>query len=54
MAEVWRTGSAQKIWKPIRSMAFDCYFLGGVDKFVMDGDTITAWMSRDRRYSLHT
>ncbi|MEE0204916.1 MAG: hypothetical protein UEE32_06180 [Oscillospiraceae bacterium] len=23
------------------SMRFDCYFLGGVDQFVMDGDTIT-------------
>ena len=23
------------------SMAFNCYFLGGVDKFIMDGDVIT-------------
>lgn len=52
MAEVYGPEAAEKYEADPGSMAFDCYFLGGVDKFVMDGDTITGLDERDRRYSL--
>lgn len=41
MAEVYGPEATEKYEADPDSMAFDCYFLGGVDKFVMDGDTIT-------------
>lgn len=33
------------------SMAFNCYFLGGVAKFVMDGHTITGLDAQGREFS---
>ena len=37
MAEVYGPEATEKYEADPDSMAFDCYFLGGVDKFVMDG-----------------
>lgn len=41
MAEPYGPEAAEKYAASPDSMAFNCYFLGGVDKFVMDGHTIT-------------
>lgn len=41
MAEPYGPVAAEKYASDPNSMAFNCYFLGGVDKFVMDGHTIT-------------
>ena len=41
MAEPYGEEATEKYAADPDSMAFNCYFLGGVDKFVMDGDTIT-------------
>ncbi len=41
MAEPYGAEAAEKYEADPGSMAFNCYFLGGVHKFVMDGDTIT-------------
>ena len=35
-------------------MAFNCYFLGGVDKFVMDGHTITGLDAQGQEVFSHT
>lgn len=41
MAEPYGAEAAEKYTADPSSMAFNCYFLGGVEKFVVDGDTIT-------------
>ena len=41
MAEPYGPEAAEKYAQEPDSMAFNCYFLGGVAKFVMDGHTIT-------------
>ncbi len=41
MAEPYGPEATEKYAADPDSMAFNCYFLGGVDKFVMDGHTIT-------------
>ena len=41
MAEPYGPEAAEKYTADPESMAFNCYFLGGVEKFVMDGHTIT-------------
>lgn len=41
MAETYGDAAAEKYAADPDSMAFNCYFLGGVAKFVMDGDSIT-------------
>lgn len=40
-AEPYGPEAAEKYAASPDSMAFNCYFLGGVDKFVMDGHTIS-------------
>ena len=35
-------------------MSFNCYFLGGVDKFVMDGHTITGLDAQGQEVFSHT
>ena len=41
MAEPYGPEATEKYAADPDSMSFNCYFLGGVDKFVMDGHTIT-------------
>ena len=41
MAEPYGAEAAQKYADDPDSMAFNCYFLGGVQRFVMEGSTIT-------------
>ena len=41
MAEPYGPEAVEKYEADPDSMAFNCYFLGGIDKFVMDGHTIT-------------
>ena len=41
MAEPYGDAAAEKYAADPDSMAFNCYFLGGVAKLVMDGDSIT-------------
>ena len=41
MAEPYGPEAAEKYEADPDSMAFNCYFLGGIDKFVMDGHMIT-------------
>ena len=41
MAEPYGPEAAEQYAADPDSMAFNCYFLGGIDKFVMDGHTIT-------------
>lgn len=41
MAEPYGAEASEKYTADPDSMAFNCYFLGGVHEFVMDGDTIT-------------
>ena len=41
MAEPYGAEAAEKYTADPDSMAFNCYFLGGVDKFIMDGNVIT-------------
>ena len=41
MAEPYGAEATEKYTADPDSMAFNCYFLGGVEKFVMDGYTIT-------------
>ena len=40
-AEPYGAEAAEKYTDDPDSMAFNCYFLGGVDKFIMDGNVIT-------------
>ena len=41
MAELYGAEATEKYTADPDSMAFNCYFLGGVDKFIMDGNVIT-------------
>ena len=41
MAELYGAEATEKYTDDPDSMAFNCYFLGGVDKFIMDGNVIT-------------
>ena len=41
MAEIYGDEATQAYENDLESMRFDCYFLGGVAQFVMDGDVIT-------------
>lgn len=54
MAESYGAEAAEKYAADPESMAFDCYFLGGVDKFVMDGDTITGVDGKGEEVFSHT
>ena len=47
MAEPYGPEAAEKYEADPDSMAFNCYFLGGIDKFVMDGHTITCSRKSD-------
>ena len=54
MAEPYGTEAAEKYAEDPDSTAFNCYFLGGVDKFVMDGDTITGLDAQGQEVFSHT
>lgn len=41
MAEIYGAEAIEKYTVDPESMRFDCYFIGGVNQFVMDGHTIT-------------
>lgn len=49
-----RPGGGGKYAADPDSMAFNCYFLGGVDKFVMDGHTITGLDAQGQEVFSHT
>ena len=51
MAEPYGAEAAEKYAADPDSMAFNCYFLGGVAKFLMDGDTITVKMNEHVDYN---
>ena len=51
MAGIYGPEATEKYAADPNSMAFDCYFLGGVQKFVMDGSIIRVWMQRARKSS---
>ena len=46
--------AAEKYAADPDSMSFNCYFLGGVDKFVMDGHTITGLDAQGQEVFSHT
>ena len=50
-AKIYGADAAEKYAADPDSMAFDCYFLGGVSKFVMDGHRSPVWTRRARRFS---
>ena len=54
MAEPYGAEAAEKYAADPDSMAFNCYFLGGVEKFVMDGDTITGLDAQGQEVFSHT
>ena len=54
MAEPYGPEATEKYAADPDSMAFNCYFLGGVDKFVMDGDTITGLDAQGQEVFSHT
>ena len=54
MAEPYGPEAAEKYAADPDSMAFNCYFLGGVDKFVMDGHTITGLDAQGQEVFSHT
>ena len=54
MAEPYGPVAAEKYASDPNSMAFNCYFLGGVDKFVMDGHTITGLDAQGQEVFSHT
>ena len=51
MAEPYGPEAAEKYAADPDSMAFNCYFLGGVDKFVMDGHTISGLDAQGQEFS---
>lgn len=53
MAEPYGSEAAEKYANDPGSMAFNCYFLGGVDKFVMEGHTITGLDERGQEVFSH-
>ena len=54
MAEPYGSEAAEKYAADPDSMAFNCYFLGGIDKFVMDGHTITGLDEQGQEVFSHT
>ena len=54
MAEPYGPEAAEKYAADPDSMAFNCYFLGGIDKFVMDGHTITGLDAQGQEVFSHT
>ena len=54
MAEPYGAEAAEKYEKAPDSMAFNCSFLGGVAKFVMDGNTITGLDEQGKEVFSHT
>ena len=54
MAEPYGPVAAEKYASDPNSMAFNCYFLGGIDKFVMDGHTITGLDAQGQEVFSHT
>ena len=54
MAEPYGPEATEKYAADPDSMAFNCYFLGGVAKFVMDGHTITGLDAQGREVFSHT
>ena len=54
MAEPYGPEAAEKYEADPDSMAFNCYFLGGIDKFVMDGHMITGLDAQGREVFSHT
>ena len=54
MAEPYGPEAAEKYEADPDSMAFNCYFLGGIDKFVMDGHTITGLDAQGQEVFSHT
>ena len=54
MAEPYGPEATEKYTADPDSMAFNCYFLGGVAKFVMDGDTITGLDEQGQQVFSHT
>ena len=54
MAEPYGSEAAEKYAADPDSMAFNCYFLGGVSKFVMDGLTITGLDEQGQTVFSHT
>ena len=54
MAEPYGPEAAEKYAADPDSMALNCYFLGGVAKFVMDGHTITGLDAQGQKVFSHT
>ncbi len=54
MAEPYGPEATEKYSADPDSMAFNCYFLGGVAKFVMDGHTITGLDAQGQQVFYHT
>ena len=53
MPEPYGEEAVEKYAADPDSTAFNCYFLGGVEKFVMNGTPSPVWMRKDRK-CLHT
>lgn len=53
-AKIYGADAAEKYAADPDSMAFDCYFLGGVSKFVMDGHKITGLDTQGKKVFSHT
>ena len=54
MAEPYGEEAIKKYTTDPDHMAFNCYFLGGVEKFVMEGDTITGLDAQGQEVFSHT
>ena len=54
MAEPYGSEAAEKYAADPDSTAFNCYFLGGIDKFVMDDHTITGLDEQGQEVFSHT
>jgi len=54
MAEIYGDEAAAAYEADPESMRFDCYFLGGVAQFVMDGDKITGLDAEGKEVFSHT
>ena len=54
MAKIYGAEATEKYTANPDSMAFDCYFLGGVLKFVMDGNTITGLDAQGKTVFSHS
>ena len=54
MAGIYGPEATEKYAADPNSMAFDCYFLGGVQKFVMDGSIITGLDAEGKEIFSHS